>query len=108
MGMFTIKAQLYSDYNLEPEYEKVKSYYWKAKVHCEYREGGYTKTLYSYNKPVAKVIKEDNSIKYKITFKSKTKTTSRHQKEFLLQEGLDLDNINKLLEEGGIYETTNN
>lgn len=63
---------------LKPVFENVKSYYSKATVKIEDNK----KTLISYNTKVAEI--EDGKIK---VYNTQSKTTVRHIREFLRQNG---------------------
>ncbi len=79
---------------LEPIYDSRLSFYGKASTETTRNDFESTTDLYSYNTLVASVIRnyEKKIITYKIYGKY-SKTTTRHQKEFLKQNGLlsDID-----------------
>lgn len=95
------------EYFLEPIYDTRKSFYGKAKVVVEKNENKTYKKLYSYGTKVAEVLYVEyelfipTKIEYRY-FGKYSQTTSRHQKEFFLQEGLKLKELNELIKVGKI------
>lgn len=94
-------------YELKCLYDTRNSFYKKAMVKEEITTGehGATKqlSLYSYNTLVASVtyfeIDNDFSISY-VCYGKYSQTTTRHQKEFFKQNGLNDAEIKKLFKEG--------
>lgn len=87
-------------YNLDCRFDTRKSFYGKAQVKEETHTGEYGTTrslnLYSYNTLVAKVFYSiDGSVEY-IYFGKYSQTTTRHQKEFFKQNGLNDKEIKQL------------
>jgi len=70
---------------LEPIYDGAKSFYGKANVFTSYDNGNVVMELISYTTLVAKI--EDGRAYVKGSY---SRTTTRHIKEFLLQNGLIL------------------
>lgn len=92
------------EYELSCRYATAKSFYGKAIVKEETTRNihGYTilKNLYSYGTLVAKVLYSFIDNKKEITYLYMgrySQTTTRHQKEFFKQEGLDDNQIKKLM-----------
>lgn len=74
-------------YVLEAEYDARNSFYGKARVEMQ----NFVKTLYSYDTPVLALdTKTKEATRLIDDF---TQTTARHAKEFLLQEGVDIDKM---------------
>jgi hypothetical protein len=67
-------------YGLKPKYDSAKSFYRKAMVETD----GNAKKLYSYDTLVASVKNGVGEV-----YNLQSKTTTRHVREFLLQEGCD-------------------
>lgn len=86
-------------YELECRYGNQKSFYGKAMVkevsHCVEEKNIITKVLTSYGTVVAKIIDYGDRMKY-IYYGSYSRTTSRHQREFFMQNGLTYDEVTKL------------
>lgn len=83
-------------YDLECIYDSRKSFYAKARV-VETKKGSLEDLiLYSYNTIVARIQKTPSKIKYSYYGKYST-TTSRHQREFFRQNGLNEDEIKQLM-----------
>lgn len=77
-------------YELFPRYDSRKSFYGKAHI-VEYPNG--RKVLISYSTKVAEITAAGTPIIYG----KWSQTTTRHQKEFLRQNGFYVDNIDKFL-----------
>ena len=90
-----------SKYMLEPYNDSRKSFYGKAVVFEDRLEYGLVKRLFSYETEVAKITFNGEYTTYEY-YGYYSQTTSRHQKEFFLQEGLDESMYNKLKKEGKI------
>jgi hypothetical protein len=76
-------------YNMTPQYDRRQSFYGKARVD----DNGDTKTLYSYNTPVCKIVGG------KVTLLPKwnlSQTTLRHVKEFLSQNGFKANSLKQI------------
>jgi hypothetical protein len=80
----------HTTYELTPRYDSRKSFYGKAHI-TEYPNG--RKVLTSYSTEVAEITEDGNPIVYGIY----SQTTTRHQKEFLKQEGFFVDNIREYI-----------
>lgn len=89
------------EYYLEPRYDRGKSFYGKAKVVETRNKNVVDKKLYSYDTEVARITYVPPYTTYEYYGKY-SHTTSRHQKEFFLQEGLDETNYIILKKEGKI------
>lgn len=87
-------------YDLECKYDTRQSFYGKAIIE-ENNTGGNTKELilYSYGTRVAKIEKGITWKKY-IYGGRYSQTTTRHQKEFFKQNGLDGKQIKELFKNG--------
>lgn len=81
-------------YNLDTRYDTRNSFYGKAIV--EESDTNNDKKLYSYDTLVAE-IKDNNAIIYG----QYSQTTTRHQKEFLKQNGFKADSIKQMLKDYG-------
>lgn len=91
-------------YELRPIYDTRKSFYGKAIVKEETRKNVFMLILYSYMKPVARVEKYDNRCVFRILGKF-SQTTTRHQKEFFKQNGVNEEHLKRLFkEEVLVYE----
>lgn len=77
-------------YELFPRYDSRKSFYGKAHI-TVYPNG--RKVLTSYSTEVAEITADGKPIVYG----KWSQTTTRHQKEFLKQNGFYVDNIDKFL-----------
>ena len=88
-------------YDLDCRYDSRQSFYGKAKVLENEMSDWQEKDLYSYDTLVAKVIEDykKKTIKY-ICYGKYSQTTTRHQKEFFKQNGLDNKLIEELFENG--------
>ena len=75
--------------NLKPQYDSRKSFYGKAKVESD--ENG-NKTLYSYGTKVAEIRNGKP-----IVFGLYSTTTTRHIKDFLMQNGFDFKDSKDIL-----------
>lgn len=89
------------EYFLEPYNDSRKSFYKKAKVVQTTNKNVVDKRLYSYGTEVARITYIPPYTTYEY-YGYYSATTSRHQKEFFLQEGLDISNYEKLRKEGKI------
>lgn len=92
-------------YNLECEFDTRKSFYKKAKVEVRKDSFGCAKDLYSYSVLVSSVVwnYKKNIIIYKY-FGKYSQTTTRHQKEFFKQEGLNEKELKELFENGELIK----
>ena len=95
------------EYFLDCRYDSRASFYKKAKVKTEQTIGEHGETilknLYSYGTLVAKVLYSYIDNTTKITYLNMgrySQTTTRHQKEFFKQEGLNDKQIKELFENG--------
>ena len=91
-------------YNLDCRFDTRKSFYGKAQVKEEMHTGEYGTTrslnLYSYDTLVAKVFYNiDGTVEY-IYFGKYSQTTTRHQKEFFKQNGLNDKEIKEVFKNG--------
>lgn len=82
-------------YELTCQYDSRASFYGKAKVLDQQMSDWREIDLYSYNTLVAKIIETNKSIRY-IYYGKYSQTTTRHQKEFFKQNGLDDKQIKEL------------
>ena len=91
--------------DLQCIYDTRKSFYGKAKIEIVKNSNDQTKDLYSYNTLVASCIYDfmHNKTTYKITGKYR-QTTTRHQKEFFKQCGLNDEEIKDLFKNMVIVE----
>ena len=96
---------------LQCRYDAKQSFYGKAKVETTKSSIEQVKDLYSYETLVARKITNfvDNIIiyeliPYNVNGKSKTQTTTRHQKEFFKQNGLSDKQIKELFKNGKLEE----
>lgn len=91
------------EYKLECRYDSRKSFYGKAKVEENdlmiYGKRELDRRLFSYGTLVARYYKFGNEIKY-YYFGKYSQTTTRHQKEFFKQNGLNDKEIKILFENG--------
>ena len=88
-------------YTLEPRYDSRASFYDKAKVFIKEDNITYDELLYSYDTLVAIYTKDKIGNKEIFTYCGKySQTTTRHQKEFFRQNGLDDKQIKELMEKG--------
>ena len=98
-----------NEYYLTCEYDARKSFYKKAFVleqnHTDWSE----KDLYSYGTLVAKVLeaKEPKKMKKYIYYGKYSQTTTRHQKEFFKQNGLNDEEIKELQKNGKLIKEEN-
>jgi len=88
-------------------FDSCQSFYGKAMVTKDIYDDRVEYKLYSYKTLVAKINEyEDKTIfeivPYDVDGRTKTPTTTRHQKEFFKQNGLGDDLIKKLFKEGKI------
>ena len=83
-------------YDLDCRYDSRKSFYGKAKVKESRYNGLCLLELYSYGTLVAKIEITTNGKKTYIYMGNYSQTTTRHQKEFFKQEGLDDNDIKEL------------
>lgn len=91
-------------YNLDCKFDTRASFYGKAQVKEETHTGEYGTTrslnLYSYNTLVAKIFYSiDDTVEY-ICFGKYSQTTTRHQKEFFKQNGLNDKEIKEVFKNG--------
>ena len=86
------------EYYLEPTYDSRKNFYKKAQVNDIYNDGSVL-VLLSYNTEVAQITKNKNKRVYNC-FGKYSQTTTRHQKEFFRQAGLNEKEIKEVLKEG--------
>jgi hypothetical protein len=86
-----VKTSLYAMYGLQPRYERRKSFHGKAKVDVDDKGN---KILYSYLTKVAE-IKDGKAIVYG----TYSRTTLRHIKEFLLQEGFKAQSSKQIMKD---------
>lgn len=84
-------------YELSCRYDKRKSFYGKAQVDASYDEI----RLYSYNTLVARITFRGVKTTYE-WLGHYSQTTTRHQKEFFKQNGLDDNQIEELKKKGKI------
>ena len=91
-------------YELNTFNDSRKSFYGKAQV-VEYtnHEGSKELVLFSYNTEVAKIIKNCGKFTY-IYYGKYSSTTTRHQKEFFKQNGLNDDEIKMLFKSGELIK----
>ena len=89
-----------SMYELTPEYDPRGSFYHKAMV--EIADEGKTKKLYSYGTLVAEV---SNGVPK--LYGKHSQTTTRHQREFLKQEGFSDSEIKSLFKKGVTEKVSN-
>ena len=87
-------------YNLDCVYDTRKSFYGKAKVNDVYNDNSVL-VLISYNTEVAQITKNKNKRVYNY-FGKYSQTTTRHQKEFFKQNGLNDEEIKDLFKNGKI------
>ncbi|MBQ2350441.1 MAG: hypothetical protein II393_04180 [Cytophagales bacterium] len=91
-------------YELSCRYDSRKSFYGKAKMLEQQMSDWREIDLYSYDTLVAKIVEVYNkSIKY-ICYGKYSQTTTRHQKEFFRQYGLDDKQIEELFKNGTIVK----
>lgn len=86
-------------YELECKYDSRNSFYKKAMVGITYDAGTQIATLYSYGVKVGRVERSEESTIY-YYYGKYSQTTTRHQKEFFKQEGLDDNEIKQLFKDG--------
>ena len=89
------------EYELSTRFSTRKSFYGKARVRVNEDDNKIEKSLISYTTMVAKYIydKGNNTDTY-IYIGHYSATTTTHQKEFFLQEGLTEKQFNKLVKVG--------
>lgn len=73
-------------YDLRTQYDNRQSFYGKARVD----DNGDTVTLYSYNTPICTIDRTSHTITF-TEYYNYSQTTRRHLKEFLLQNGIDIN-----------------
>lgn len=83
-------------YELTPLYDTRKSFYKKAMVE---RGNNGTKTLYSYDTKVAKIMYNKDNVRVVEIYGFYSNTTLRHIKEFIKQEYENKDYTKKELEQ---------
>ena len=89
------------EYFLECRYDSRASFYKKAKVVIKEDNIAYNELLYSYNTLVAIYAKDKMSTLEQFSYLGKySQTTTRHQKEFFKQKGLDDKQIKELMKKG--------
>lgn len=87
-------------YELESRYDTRQSFYGKAQVKEYYVNKNITiKELYSYGTLVAEIKEYKKETKY-IYYGKYSQTTTRHQKEFFKQNGLNDKQIKELFKNG--------
>lgn len=84
-------------YYLDCRYDTRKSFYGKAKVEDIYNDGSVL-DLYSYGTLVGQITKNKDKTIYRYMGKY-SQTTTRHQKEFFKQYGLNDNEIKKLFKD---------
>ena len=80
------------NYELSPKYDSRQSFYGKARVESDDMKA----TLYSYETKVAEIRKVSEDDVQVVLFNAPklfSKTTTRHIKEFLKQNGLEADSV---------------
>lgn len=94
-------------YELQPQYDSRQSFYGKAKVTVEHTIiDSEELKLYSYDTLVASV--EHTNLKTIFRYNGYySQTTTRHQKEFFFQEGLNRKDWELLKKKGSIAYTEN-
>ena len=91
------------EYELDCRYDSRASFYGKAKVVIEEDNICYNELLYSYGTLVAIYTKDKTSNLEQFTYCGKySQTTTRHQKEFFRQKGLNDKQIKELFNKGVI------
>lgn len=89
------------EYFLEPRFDARASFYKKAKVVIKEDNIAYNALLYSYNTLVGTYTKDKISDLEQFTCNGRfSQTTTRHQKEFFKQKGLDDKQIKELFNKG--------
>jgi len=86
-------------YELKCKYDSRQSFYGKAKVKETMYVGLKLIELYSYSTLVAKIEEKEDKTTY-IYFGKYSQTTTRHQKEFFKQNGLNDKEIKELFKNG--------
>ena len=86
-------------YELDCRYDSRKSFYGKAIVTSQKMSDWREINLYSYEVLVAKIIVTEKEDKY-ICYGKYSQTTTRHQKEFFKQNGLNDKQIKELFKNG--------
>lgn len=90
---------------LQPQFVNQKSFYKKAEVLTEFKivdgQNVRSTSLYSYGRFVAftTMIAGEPSTKSATVFNTYSKTTLKHIKEFLLQEGFKADNAKQIMKD---------
>lgn len=88
-------------YELSCRYDTRQSFYGKAKVIQEEKDNLIINNLYSYGTLVAKRITNVDTMKTTYEYLGKySQTTTRHQKEFFKQNGLNDKQIKELFKNG--------
>lgn len=86
-------------------YRNEKSFYKKAMVKSVKNSHELVKNLYSYNTLVASYILNFETMQENFIYKGQySQTTSRHQQEFFLQCGLNLEDIKELKKKGKLVK----
>ena len=90
---------------LETQYDARKSFYKKAYIETQKNDFEQTKDLYSYNTLVASVSYNfDKNCKIYNFYGRFSQTTSRHQREFFKQEGLNDKEIKLVFDSGELVK----
>ena len=94
-----------SKQGLIPKYENVKDYYGKAHLEEHINTNNdVIVSLYSYDTLVAWVNHTKEYVRVTLNPSYLTRTTMRHIKEFLRQEGFKVEGKNQILRDyGGLY-----
>lgn len=88
-------------YELDCRFDKRKSFYGKAKVVIQQMSDWKEVDLYSYDTLVAKIILSGDTEKF-ICYGKWSQTTTRHQREFFKQNGLNDKQIEYLFKNGSL------
>jgi hypothetical protein len=89
------------EYSIECKYDSRASFYKKAKVVIKEDNICYNELLYSYGTLVAIYTKDKMSTLEQFSYLGKySQTTTRHQKEFFKQKGLNDKQIKELFDKG--------
>lgn len=87
-------------YELESRYDTRKSFYGKAKIKQKQYDNFIATILYSYDMEVASIEKYNNGMIVYFCNGQYSQTTTKHQKEFFKQNGLDDEQIKELFKKG--------
>ena len=93
-------------YDLSCRFDTRNSFYGKAQVKETYYIGLYLLELYSYGTLVAKIEETENKKTY-IYYGKYSQTTTRHQKEFFRQNGLNDKEIKELFKNDTLIKENN-